>query len=79
VVSRCDTYADVVKIVVREIGGVPLFFAESVAFVAAGTRIEKLPAMFGGIVDGVLVADDEMVNGESNENCVRKTLSHAID
>jgi hypothetical protein len=40
-----DTDADIVKVIVREIGNVPLGFRQSMAFVAAGLAVEEFPAM----------------------------------
>src|SRR5713101_703879 len=56
-----DPYADVVKVVVCEVGGVPLFFRQSMAFITASTGIEKLPASLGGLTDCICVTTDEVI------------------
>ena len=58
-----DADADVVKVVVREVGDVPLVFRQGVALVAAATGVEELPAALGGVIDGVRVAGDEVIEG----------------
>src|SRR5262249_46584503 len=51
------------KVVVREVGHVPLVFRQRVTFVAAGTGVEQLPAAHGGVIDGVPFAGDEVIEG----------------
>ena len=56
-----DADADVVKVVVREVGNIPLGFRQSMALIAAGPCVEKLPAALGGVIDSVCVASDEVI------------------
>src|SRR5207245_11071516 len=53
--------ADVVEVVVGEVGGVPRLLGQRMAFVAARTGVEELPAAPGGAVDGRRVTSDEAV------------------
>src|SRR5579862_2832848 len=57
-----DADADVVKVVVHEERGVPLFLRQRVALVVAATGVEEIPAALGGLV-GVRVASDEVIEG----------------
>ncbi len=68
-----DPNADVVKVVVAEVGDVPLGLGQRMAFVAAAMGVEKLPAAFGRIVNGVLVTSDEMI-----ERRIKRNLSTLI-
>src|SRR5208283_2358744 len=56
-----DSNANVVKVVVCEVGGVPLFFRQCMAFVAASFGVEQFPASLGGLTDCVLVTSDEAI------------------
>jgi hypothetical protein len=56
-----DADADVMKVIVRKERGVPLVFRQRMAFVAAGTGVEELPAALGRIIDSVFVAGDEAI------------------
>src|SRR5947209_7981566 len=53
-----DADADVVKVVVREVGDVPPGFRQGMALVAVRLRVEQLPAAPGGITNRVLVPGD---------------------
>src|SRR6185369_292807 len=55
--------ADVVKILVHEVGEVALFFRQGMTFVATGFGVEEIPASLGGVVDCVLFACDEVIEG----------------
>src|SRR5229473_4875678 len=55
--------ADVVKVVVREVGDVPLGFHQRMALVAAATSVEDLPATLGRVINCVPVAGDEVIEG----------------
>src|SRR5207245_3900224 len=56
-----DADADVVEVVVGEVGGVPRLLGQRMAFVAAGAGVEELPAAPGGAVDGRRVTSDEAI------------------
>ena len=56
-----DADADVVKVVIDEVGDVALLLGQRVALIAAGLRVEKLPAASGRVIDGVLVTGDEVI------------------
>jgi hypothetical protein len=49
-----DTYADVVEVVIGEVGDVPFLLRQRMAFVTAATGVEEFPATLGGRVDRVL-------------------------
>jgi len=50
---------DVMKPEVREVGGVLIY--GGVAAVTVPSGVEKRPAAFGGVVDGIRVTGDEMI------------------
>jgi len=56
-----DAGADVVKILIHEVGGVAFFLGQRTAFIAASLGVEEQPASLGGVTDGVGVASHEMV------------------
>src|SRR5260370_13998524 len=56
-----NTDADVMKIVVSEDRDVPLGIRQRMTFIAAGLSVEECPTGLGGVVNGVLVAGDEVI------------------
>ena len=56
-----NTDADVVKVKVREVGGVHIYGGMTAA--AVPPRVEKHPAALGGGIDSIRVAGDETVEG----------------
>jgi hypothetical protein len=54
-----DPDTDVMKPEVREVGGVLIY--GGVAAVTVPSGVEKRPAAFGGVVDGIRVTGDEMI------------------
>src|ERR1700724_2083408 len=56
-----DADADVVKVIVRKGCYIPLLFRQRVAFIAPAFRVEYLPAAFCRIVDGILIARNEVI------------------
>jgi hypothetical protein len=66
-----DTDADVVKVVIREEGDVPLGFRQRVTFIATRLAVKELPAVLGRFVDGVIPPAMKRSKGESNDSCVR--------
>jgi hypothetical protein len=56
-----DADADVVKVIVRKGCDVPLLFTQRMAFIAPAFRVEKLPAAFCRIIDGILLARNEVI------------------
>src|SRR3954449_2051554 len=58
-----NPYADIMKVVVRKVGDVPLLLRQGMTFVTASTGIKELPTPLGGITDCILVAGDERVKG----------------
>ena len=56
-----DADANIVKVIVREVGGVPLGVRQGMAFIAKGLGVKKLPTVPGGVIDGVLVTRDKVI------------------
>ena len=54
-----DPDTDVMKPEVREVGGIHIY--GGVAAVTVPSGVEKRPAAFGGVVDGIRVTGDEMI------------------
>ena len=68
-----DADADVVEIVIDKKSRIALFLCDRVAFVTTGLRVEKLPALFSGAADCVLVAGHEVIEGNRRKTvCARK-------
>src|SRR5262249_57020056 len=68
-----DTDADIVKVVVGKIRDISLLFSQCVALVAAATCVKKLPTALGGVIDGVPVAGDKVIEGR-----VKRKLSSLV-
>ena len=58
-----DADADVMKVIVRKQCDVSLGLRQRMAFIAAGTGVEEIPAAHGRIIDSVLVTGDEAIKG----------------
>jgi hypothetical protein len=63
-----DADADVVKVIVYKGGDVSLLFRERMAFIAAGLSVEQLPAALCRIVDGIIIARNEVVERRIERN-----------
>ncbi len=56
-----DADANIVKVVIHEIGDIPLGVGQRMTFIAATLGVEEFPAAFGIVVDRVRVTRDEMI------------------
>src|SRR5260370_27833853 len=56
-----DHDTDVMKLDIRKIGGVLIY--GGVAAVTVPSGVERRPAALGGVVDGIRVTGDEMIEG----------------
>ena len=56
-----DADANVVKVVVQEVGDVSFGIRQCVAFITEGLAVEELPAAPGSIIDGVLITRDKVI------------------
>ena len=63
-----DADADVVKVVVHEVRDVSLGVRQRMAFITEGLRVEQFPTALGGVIDGVLVAGDEVIERRIERN-----------
>jgi hypothetical protein len=51
------------KVMVHEVGCVLLVFTQRVAFIAATTRVTKLPAVLRRVIDGLRFTNHEVIEG----------------